>query len=627
MSAPIKQIFNRKMLESAMRRFDFSRIEKIDEKKAILLNWKKLIQSGAIRKAGEISIHGEFLIDIFSNVLGYKRIAESPAEWNLWHEKKTQLDASKADGALGFFSDKEQDIRVIIELKGAGTDLDAKQQRLHDHRTPVEQAFGYVPKSGKKCKWVIVSNYIELRLYHCTTAGEYESFKMAELTEDDQFKRFYYLLGAENLIARETHSAIDALYQRNEAEQENISKKFYAQYKTARFHLFEHLKNNNADADEILLLEKAQKLLDRFIFVCFCEDTGLLPEKIFRKVVKHARDSFSIEQDKVWTELKGFFRALDKGSPDHDINAFDGGLFAEDRELDALIIDDEVFDELALLTDYDFHSDLNVNILGHIFEQSITDLEEIRAAIQGQVIDRKKGKRKKEGIYYTPEYITRYIVEHAVGGWLEDRKQELGMDQLPALSQKDYDSIKFTRGKPKRLVYNKNIERHIKFWEAYKEKLMNIKVLDPACGSGAFLVQVFDFLYQEGQRVNKTLADLRGGQTEIFDLDRHILSNNLYGVDLNQESVEITKLSLWLKTANKYSELTVLDDNIKCGNSLIDDAEIAGDKAFKWEEEFAEILRNGGFDAVIGNPPYVDIKNMPELDVNYPYNDSYFLKA
>ncbi|MER3329702.1 MAG: N-6 DNA methylase, partial [Candidatus Kapaibacterium sp.] len=82
------------------------------------------------------------------------------------------------------------------------------------------------------------------------------------------------------------------------------------------------------------------------------------------------------------------------------------------------------------------------------------------------------------------------------------------------------------------------------------------------------------------------------------------LENNLYGVDINEESVEIAKLSLWLRTAQKGRKLTSLNNNIKCGNSLIDDPEVAGDKAFNWEEEFPKVFAKGGFDVVIGNPPY-----------------------
>ena len=408
------------------------------------------------------------------------------------------------------------------------------------------------------------------------------------------------MLSKENLIAKDGESGIEKLYRNNTEEEEKISNKFYGEYKTARIHLFEHLKKNNPEKDEMLLLEKTQKILDRFIFVCFCEDKGLLPARIFRGTLEQARNAIIELEDKNWNFIQALFKAINDGKPEHDINKFDGGLFAPDDELDTLKLTDAVFEELAKITDYDFDTDLNVNILGHIFEQSISDLEEIKAEINGERLDKKKGKRKKEGIYYTPEYITRYIVENAIGGWLEDRKKELGFYDLPELTGKDYESIKV-----KKRAYNDNIKKHLDFWEAYKSILENIKVLDPACGSGAFLNQAFDYLFREGQRVNEEIAKLKRGTHSLVDLDKSILSNNLYGVDLNSESVEITKLSLWLKTASKHKELTALDENVKCGNSLIDDSEVAGDKAFKWEEEFSGIMRNGGFDVVIGNPPYV----------------------
>lgn len=611
-----KYIFNRKLLQKTLARVDITHIENVEQKKKILSNWKHAIESSTLKNAGEVAIHGDFLIDIFSHVLVYKRQIEHPTEWNLTHEQKTKTDATKADGALGFFTSKEQDIRAVIELKNIRTDLDAKQHRKHDKRSPVEQAFGYVHKSGKHCRWVIVSNYEEIRLYHADSSGEYEQFLLPELTEESEFKRFYALLSAENLLAKEQQSFLDRLYSSNEAEEENISKTFYTEYKQVRIHLFEHIKQQNQNYDELVLLEKTQKLLDRFIFVCFCEDTDLLPRTIFRQLVHHAKQSFSIAEQKIWPELRGLFLAIDQGHPARGINSFNGGLFAPDPALDTLNIGDPIFEKLAHITEYDFDSELSVNILGHIFEQSISDLEELKASIQGQVIDAKQGKRKREGVFYTPEYITRYIVEQAVGGWLEERKIELGIEELPELNEQDYASIKHTKTGFK---WNRKIEAHVSFWEAYKKVLMGITVLDPACGSGAFLNQAFDFLYKEGQRVNESLASFRQGQTEIFDLDKHILSNNLYGVDLNSESVEITKLSLWLKTANKKSTLTALDDNIRCGNSLIDTPAVAGEKAFQWESEFSKILGNGGFDVIIGNPPYLGGREWKKGELQFQY--------
>ena len=591
------------MLNTALTHNCLGSIKNIDQKRTILNTWKQTIESGKLKRAGEVAIHGDFLSDLFLVVLGYTRITDATDEWTLTHEQKTTLDATKADGALGFFTKDSTDIRAVIELKSIEADLDARQHRKNDRRTPVEQAFSYIHKSGKKCHWVIVSNYREIRLYHADSSGAYERFLVADLTDDAEFVRFYYLLSADNLLAKTGESVIDALYRRSEEEEKNISKRFYAEYTQVRLHVFEHLKQHNPERDELLLLEKTQKLLDRFIFVCFCEDTEMLTAKIFRTLVKRAQESFAYSEEKIWAELKGLFRALDEGREQVRIPKFNGELFKPDPDLDALHLDDTIFDELANITDYDFSSDLNVNILGHIFEQSITDLEDLRADIQGEASGRKQGKRKKDGIFYTPEYITRYIAERAVGGWLDDRQRELGRDDLPELSDADYASIKRTR---KDITKgNARIEQHRAYWKAYKEVLMNIKVLDPACGSGAFLNQTFDFLYQEGQRVNEAFGAISFGQITIFDLDKHILSNDLYGVDLNRESVEITKLSLWLKTAKKDAPLTALDNNIKCGNSLIDDPLVADGNAFNWEREFPAILRDGGFDVIAGNPPYV----------------------
>ncbi|MDY0091939.1 MAG: N-6 DNA methylase [Candidatus Vecturithrix sp.] len=634
-------LFQPKVLQNALARFDVAQIPDVAQKREILAQWKHTIDSGKLKQAGEVALHGEFLGDLFGSVLGYTRLTGGQEEWNLALEQKTLLDATKADGALGFFTQGKTDIRAIIELKSATADLDAKQSKGYQKQTPVEQAFGYAPKHGKRCQWVLVSNYVELRLYHASSQVEYERFVLTDLTNEQEFARFYFLLARDQLLAKEGISLVESLYRKSEEAGARISKQFYADYTAARLHLFEHLKqharshrfSDGPESDkslttnqalttneELFLLEKTQKLLDRFIFICFCEDTGMLPANTFRKLLKQAQESFVFAdaEHKIWPALKGLFKALDTGWKDQQIPKFNGELFKPDPGLDALIIGDEIFSELAAIAEYDFESDLNVNILGHIFEQSISDLEDVRANIRGEQVDRKQGKRKKEGIFYTPEYITRYIVEQAVGGWLEDRKHELGFERLPELTAADLDSVKLVKSRYKG---SKKVEQHRAFWEAYREKLANITVLDPACGSGAFLNQAFRFLYEEGERVNAALAELSQGQRSTFDLHKHILSHNLYGVDINKESVEITKLSLWLLTARKGSELTALDDNITCGNSLIDDPLIAGDKAFKWEKKFPEIMQNGGFDVVIGNPPYVQSRAMSASHKEYFYKN------
>ncbi len=138
---------------------------------------------------------------------------------------------------------------------------------------------------------------------------------------------------------------------------------------------------------------------------------------------------------------------------------------------------------------------------------------------------------------------------------------------------------------------------------------MDLTICDPACGSGAFLNQALEFLIAEHRYIDELQAKLMGDAMILSDVETNILENNIYGVDLNDESVEIAKLSLWLRTAQKGRKLNSLNNNIKCGNSLIDDPAVAGDKAFSWEKEFPEVYAKGGFDVVIGNPPYVSSKD------------------
>lgn len=614
-------MFNRKKIQSVLKTTTIEDLTEGEieagEINEIIKNWQTLIKRGVLDKKNEVSLQDSFLNDFFIKILQYKNVASNPDEWNFEREQSTNSDATRSDGALGFFYENQKnEIHVAIELKSAKAHLDQKQIRKGTNYTPIEQAFMYASKFGKCCKWVVVSNYKEIRFYHSSSMNEYEVFFVENLTDEQELKKFIFLLFRTRLIKKGGESRIDNFFLENEAEQDKISKVFYDQYKMVRYHLFEHLRKKNPSIDELILIEKTQKTLDRFIFICFCEDTGLLPDNIFRKVIEAVRSNSLFVKISAWDQIRALFRSIDKGDPPHNINRYNGGLFAKDELLDKkLYLDDEVIHELAEITNYDFESDLNVNILGHIFEQSISDIEELKDWISGEGSDKKKGKRKKEGIYYTPEFITHYIVENAVGGWLQDRRDELGFGGLPELTEKDYLSIK--QLKKGGIRFNKNIKAHLEFWEGYKKVLSNIKVLDPACGSGAFLNQAFDYLFKEGQDVNRQIADLQKGQMDIFGLDRQILQNNLFGVDLNPESVEITKLGLWLKTANKQSELTALDKNILCGNSLIEDPSVAGDKAFKWNNEFPEIIKNGGFDVVIGNPPYIPAENISEEHKKY----------
>ena len=590
----MNNLFNQKLLiQKAQEEIN---LNDYIEKREVLNNWINSLEKGILAKSKEEEFQGEFLNDIFSLILGALNKSSGKDEWNLQRETKTKIDGQKADGVIGFFDINEKDdVRAVIELKGPTISLDQRQKRSGDTRTPVEQAFNYAPKYGKNCQWVIVSNYKEIRLYRSNDMTEYEVFFLENLKDDLEFQKFVYILSFEALVGTTDKKAkaleLSEEYQKNQIE---IEKKFYNEYRNIRLHIFENVKENNYEINENLLLEKVQKLLDRFLFICFCEDKGLLEKDFFNTILKKGKDFGSI-----FDIFKVFCNWINLGNPKENIAHFNGGLFKNDDVLNSLNIDDKVFEELKKISDYDFDSDLNVNILGHIFEQSISDIEELKKSISGEEFDQKKSKRKKDGIFYTPQYITKYIVENSIKNWLDDKRKELGEDDLPKLNDKDY-IFDITKKN-----YTKNYRKHIEFWQQYREAVRNIKVIDPACGSGAFLITAFEFLLNYNKYLDDKIFDLVGTSDLFSDRTKEILQNNIFGVDLNKESVEITKLSLWLKTADKNKTLASLENNIKCGNSLIDDPEIAGDLAFNWEKEFPEIFANGGFDIVVGNPPYV----------------------
>ena len=349
---------------------------------------------------------------------------------------------------------------------------------------------------------------------------------------------------------------------------------------------------------KLSLFKKSQKLIDRFLFVFFAEDKGLLPPNSTLRILDDWGKLNELDTDiPLYNRFKLYFKYLDEGRKGTDkkaeIFAYNGGLFKPDPILDSLIIDNDLlFTHTKKLSEYDFESQVGVNILGHIFENSLNEIESVNAEIEGQEFDKQKTKRKKDGVFYTPKYITKYIVDNTVGKLCEEKKTELGVIET------EYQKSRKGRNKDTIKKLKTNLDD-------YRNWLLELTILDPACGSGAFLNQALDFLIKEHTYIDELETSLFGSSMVFQNIENTILEKNIFGVDLNEESVEIAKLSLWLRTAQPRRKLNTLNNNIKCGNSLIDDQKIAGDKAFNWQNEFPETFAKGGFDCVIGNPPYV----------------------
>ena len=518
-----------------------------------------------IRNAKEEQFQEGFLRELFVKVFGYT-LNPNP-DYNLTTEFRNLKGAKKADGAIL----QGGKAIAVLELKGTDTtNLDKIEA----------QAFGY--KSNQPgCQYVVTSNFEKLRFYIDNTV-DFEEFNLFALNKE-RFDLLWLCLAQVNVLK----ALPKRIKEDSVMEEENVTKKLYKDYSAFKSDIFQSIVEKNPQHDKLLLFKKTQKLLDRFLFIFFAEDRLLLPPNSIRLIIDQwmkLRDELDAYTP-LYDRFKKYFGYMNTGhkGAQHEIFAYNGGLFEPDELLDNIkIADDLLYKHTLNLSHYDFESEVDVNILGHIFEHSLNEIEEITAELEGQAIDKSKTKRKKDGVFYTPKYITKYIVENTVGKLCEEKKAEL------EIVEEEYH--KDRKGRKKDTL--KRLENQL---NEYRQWLLGLTICDPACGSGAFLNQALEFLIDEHRYVdelNAKLFEREGENLMVFqDVSNDILEKNLYGVDINEESVEIAKLSLWLRTAQKGRKLSVLSNNIKCGNSLIDDPAVAGDKAFHWESEFPHVFR------------------------------------
>ncbi|MCK9473066.1 N-6 DNA methylase [Sulfurimonas sp.] len=569
----MQQLFGQKVINDFIQKQDEKLIENRWQKYKNFLAKKEKISSWI-----ETDYQDGFLEDIFENCLGYISKTRSTDEhYTLEREKKNETNGQKADGAL-LVDDK---VVAVIELKDLKTkDLDKKYNR---DESAVRQAFGYL-QYNNHAKYVIVSNFNELRFYF-DKATAYEQFFLFDL-DYEGFKKLHTILSYESI----SKNLPQDIKEKSLNFEQDISNKLYKDYTNFRTHLFENILKNNQDIDKLELLNATQKLIDRIVFILFGEDTDLLPKNTIGTIIQRQKEVKKLVKTfTLYDSYKVYFEAINAGDEDLDITMYNGGLFAHDDFLDALIIDDEVLDARAkILSAYNFGSDISVNILGHIFENSISELEEMSAQLLDNDFDKKQSKRKKDGVFYTPAYITEYIVQNTLCKLCENKRSELNIAEVEAIANPKKPTKKEQEAKENLL--------------AYKEWLLNLKILDPACGSGAFLNQALEYLLKEHKRLQNDLA-LMGDLFAVYEVEKEVLEHNLYGVDINEGAVEIARLSLWLRTAKRGRPLTKLANKIKVGNSLISDKTVVPN-AFDWHVEFPEVFAQGGFDVVIGNPPY-----------------------
>ena len=607
MSAEAKPLFRPEAIRPKL--LSFTLPPGVDAARAKLVGWASLLASDSGKKKKETELRDEFLFDVFRDLLGYTTAAQHADAYTFKKEQFVQVDGTFADAGFGRFGGSDETFVSVLEGKGPGDKLD--QPYGGRKRSAFEQALLYA--YNLRVDWFLVTNLKETRLY-CKRADQftYERFETAQLAGDEkELQRFVFLLGAERVVSPSGKNHLDDLLAESKRIGRELTNDFYREYRQLRERSFDALRQHNPDRHPAELLAATQKMLDRVLFIAFAEDRDLLP----RDSIKNAYEHDDAYHDRpVWDNFKVLFQWVDKGNAKRNVSPYNGGLFKPDTYLESLTVPDDVCLGFKKLAEYEYGNDpdfnvkmIDVEILGHIFEQSISDLEEMQNKLAGLVKEtkskeQKKTTRKEAGAFYTPPFITRYLVAETLGPVVAARFEEVRREHQDAAAKTikkvfidpaAFDADDLTKPRKAALV---------QFWSAWLEALEQVRIVDPACGSGAFLLEAFDQMFAHYQKAQGFLSDLQG--KTLFDIRKTILEHNLFGVDLNAAAVEIAQLSCWIKTAEIGKQLTSLDHNIRQGNSVVSDRAVHP-KAFDWQAAFPEVFAVGGFDVVVGNPPYV----------------------
>jgi type I restriction-modification system DNA methylase subunit len=460
--------------------------------------------------------------------------------------------------------------KFFLEAKGLDEDLEGSRLVKGRQVTYAEQAINYAYYKG--CNWAILTNFKGIIVYDAWAKAKSQSSFRFAIWVDSLLSDFesVYLLSKEAF----GQGLLDKKYS-TKSRKRPITEQLLLDFTNFRAILSKdvYTLNKSKNLTEEELDEAIQRLFDRLIFIRNCEDRELEPYELL-STLRQWKES---RKGTLVGKLRELFVHFD--------DTYNSKIFSK-HLCDQVDISDNVLsrilDGLYTTEDgsilYDF-SLIDADVLGNIYEQYLGHI--LKKTEKRTKLTESKAKRKEEGIYYTPSYIVDYIVRNTVGELVKNKKTDVS----------------------------------------------KIKVLDPACGSGSFLIKTFDVLneyHSKKESYSQNKLDMSGTGT-TYSTKLSILKDNIFGVDLDKQAVDIAQLNLLLKVAEKKRRLPILQQNVKNGNSLIDDPSLAGDKAFKWNEEFAEIMGNGGFDVVVGNPPYVNIyllsKNEKEIEY---YQKTYF---
>ncbi len=540
--------------------------EEARQRVAELVDRYQSLSRPAIQKYTEADTRRVFILPLFQ-ALG----------WDVYSREEVAEEVKAGSGRVDYVFRLRGVSQFYLEAKALRADLTRPEH--------VKQAITYAYNRG--IVWAVLTDFARLQVYNAQTGRLFINLSWGDYVKDiDDL----WLLSRESLES-------NALNERSEKygalpPRLGVEQRLFDQLRRWREQLFTQIYHYNPNLSLNEVDEVIQRLFNRLIFIRTCEDRRI-EERALLGAVREWRSSG--HRGELVEPLRSIFRDYD-GYYDSDLFA----LHLVDRGfIESMAIEDiikglyEIPDGVA---SYDF-SLIDVDVLGAVYEQYLGHVATVvkRRSKESQIrmdlgfpsqpafeVTTKKERRKEHGIYYTPSFVTDYIVKETVGRLLGERNHD---------------------------------------------EILKVRILDPACGSGSFLIRAYDeLLNYHAYRSGKAVSDL--DQWERLP----ILIRNIYGVDLDAQAVEIARLNLLLRSLARRETLPTLTDNIRHGNSLISgspeelkryfDDNWREKKPFNWEQEFADVVADGGFDVVIGNPPYVRIQTLPRDEAAY-YRESY----
>ncbi len=525
---------------------------------SLIEKYNLVIRSGKTKGYTEEETKKDFILPLFE-ALG----------WNIVDKNEVTAEESQSSGRVdyGFYLDGR--IKFYLEAKPLKADIHNEEY--------AKQAIRYSWNKG--VDWAILTDFESLKVFYCQDPTQ---SLFSKLVFEIKFNEYIDRIDQLWLLSKEAFSAnkLDEYARQHGKKLQKISvgDQLYKHLNECRQMLIEKLGIWNGIKDQNLLDEGVQRLLDRLIFIRVAEDREIEPPTLIPLVRAWQNDK---KGKTIYESMIGKFRELD--------GIYNSNLFSEhpfEKWNESPGVTEEVIKTLQGKTgyyEYDFKV-MSADVLGAVYENYLG--HRLAQSKKGVILDKDAGKRKEQGIYYTPAFIVDFIVRNTLKPVLDKCK-----------------SI---------------------------EDLHKIKVLDPACGSGSFLIKALEVINEKYKEFGNPADEF----TKIM-----ILGQNIYGVDLDEQAVEIARLNLLLSALETQMKLPKLDKNIKNGNSLISGSDeelqkyfgknFRDKKPFNWKEEFPEVFKQGGFDVIIGNPPYISAvqDSKGDLAVREFYRDKFSLKG